>query len=83
MNDLTLKAVEAGEQIEHKYPGRSPGEEAHGPRESQQQGETGGSLQVEDQPAAFPGGAVHLHVADLDEDHHENLERERDEDAGR
>lgn len=31
INDLTLKAVESREKIEHKYSGWSPGEEAHGP----------------------------------------------------
>ena len=31
-NDLTLKAVESREQIEHEYSGWSPGKEAHGPR---------------------------------------------------
>lgn len=77
INDLTLKAVEAREQIEHEDPGWSPGEEAHGPREAQQQGQTGCSLQVEDQPTAAPGWAVHLHVADLDKNHHENLRETR------
>lgn len=75
INALTLKAVESREKVEHEYSGRSPGEEAHGPRQPQQQGETGSSLQVVYQPVAAPGGAVDLHVADLDKNHHKNLER--------
>lgn len=74
MNGLTLKAVEPREKIEHEYSGWSPGEEAHGPCQSQQQGETGNSLQVVKQPAAAPSWAVDLYVTDLDKNHRKNLE---------
>lgn len=72
---MTLKAVESREEIEHNYSGWSPGEEAHGPREPQQQGETGHAPQVVNQPVAAPCWAVDLHATDLDKNHHKNLER--------
>lgn len=75
MNRLTLQAVESGEKVEHKYSGRSPGEEAHGPGQPQQQGEAGGALQALRQPLAAPRRPVRLHVADLDKNHRKNLER--------
>lgn len=70
---LTLQAVEPREKVEQEDPGRSPGEEAKGPGQAQEKGETGHALQLLHQATAASCGAVGLHAADLDQNHHKDL----------
>ena len=81
---LTLQAVEDGKHVEQCQTGRPVCKKDEGPRQPQEDSETGRGSQVVEEAAAFPCRMVGLHLSDLNQDHdkHGDVAQQDEQDIG-